>query len=329
MKIEIDDNKIFINDGNVDAPYVIMTKPEVDDYSNVTTKPLVVNYHLVKETIWERSCSFMKELQSTCGESPYLACYCLLFEQLYSVLLSNSQAKNIIGYGITEKEHVSEGIHSFMTFLQENSSFIMLPEKPFVFSTLLDKSCHAAVVSLDRCVDLTIICDIISKIRCGGKLLLYTKSDSVPNWLDLLISRALKRSFGLGVVYSITIDAELSSFACENNSESEMIPSIGNLLNMLEELKKLTFIMEKDTDCPLEVYSTAVELLWQMEKQLITLYDVLENPELPILTNLFREALMDCYIGTASQFDVKTYFDRMWREARTFYEKMETEFGQT
>lgn len=327
MKIEIDDNKIFIDNGNTDAPYVIMTKPEVDDYSNITARTLVLSYHLEEDTIWERVCCFMRELQSTCGESPYLACYCLLFEQLYTVLLSNSQAKNIIGYGINETDHVSEGLHSFMTFLQENSSFILLPEKPFAFSVLLNKSCHAAAVSLDRCMNLTIICDIISKIRHGGKLLLYTKNDSVPNWLDSLIGRALKRSFGSGAVYSITIDAELSSFACENNSESEMIPSVGNLLNMLEELKKLTAVMGNNTEYPLEIYPAAVELLWQIEKCLINLYDVLENPELPVFANQFREAIMNCYIGVANQFDVMTYFERMRREAQVFYEKMDAEFG--
>ncbi len=328
MKIEIDDNKIFIDNGNADAPYVIMKKPEVDDYSNITARPLVVNYHLAEETIWERSCSFMNELQNICGESPYFACYSLLFEQLYPVFLSSSQAKNIIGYGIDEKDQISEKFHSFMSFLNESSSFIVLPEKPFVFSVLLNKSCHAAVVALDRCMELTIICDIISKIRRGGKLLLFTKRDDVPNGLAELISRALKSSFGSGVVYSITIDDDISLFACENNSESGIMPSAGILLNMLEELRKLTAVIEKNTECLVEVYPTAVELLWQIEKKLIILYDVLENPELPILTNLFREALTDCYIGAVSQFDVRTYFDRMWREARTFYEKMETEFGQ-
>lgn len=327
MKIEFDDNKIYIDNGNTDAPYVIMTKPEVDDYSNITARPLVVSYHLEEENIWDRACCFMRELQNTCGESPYLACYCLLFKQLYAVLLSNSQAKNIIGYGIDEKEHVSKGINSFMAFLQENSSFILMPEKPFAISVLLNKSCHAAVVSLDKCMELPVICDIISKIRYGGKLLLYTNNDIVPNWPDSLISRALKESFGSSTVYSITVDTELSSFACDNNSESEIIPSVGNLLNMLEELKKFTTVMENNTECPLEIYPAAVELLWQIEKYLIDLYDVLENPELPVFANQFREAIMNYYIGIANQFDAITYFDRMRREARVFYEKIGAEFG--
>lgn len=328
MKIEINDNNISLNDGAGGTACIIMKKPEVDDYSNVTARPLVLNYHLVEKTIWERSCHFMQELQNTCGESPYLACYSLLFEQLYPVLLSSSQVKNIICYGMDEGERVSAVFQDFMTFLQEGSSFILLPGKPFVFSTLLNKSCQAAVVSLDKCVDLKIICDAISKIRDGGRLLLYTKKADVPDGLSALTGRALKRSFGSCTVYSITIDADVSAFAYENNSESEIMPSVEVLLNTLESLSGLTSAMENDVECPLEIYSSAVELLWQIENQLLNLYDVLENPELPTLANLLKEALMDCYIGIANQFDVETYFDRMWRAARMFYEKMEAEFGQ-
>lgn len=327
MRIEIDDNKISINGDNVNNSYVIMKKPEVDDYSNITARPLVVNYHLVKETIWERSCSFMKRLQDICKDSPYLSCYCLLFEQLYPVLLSSSQAKNIIGYGIDEEEHVSEEIYSFMSFLQENSSFILLPEKPLVFSTLLNKSCHAAIFSLDACMELPIICDIMSKIRYGGKLLLYTKNDIIPNELDELLNHAVKISFASSTVYSITVDAAISEFACENNSESNMMQYVSIVLDMLEELKKLTTALESSSECRLETYLSAVELLWQIEKYLINLYDILENPELPVLANLFREALTDCYIAVANQSDITTYWDRLWKEAHIFYERMGIEFG--
>lgn len=327
MKIEIDGNRISINEGDADASHVIMKKPEVDDYSNITARPLVVNYHLVQETIWERSCSFMRKLQNTCGESPYLACYSLLFEQLYPLLLSNSQAKNIICYGMSENEHIAEEIHGFMAFLQENSSFILLPENPFVFSTLLNKSCHAAVFSMDSCKELPVICDAISKIRYGGKLFLYTKSDAVPDELAGLLSHASKSGFGSDAVYSIAINDAISTFACENNSESNMMPYVGIVSDMLQELKKATSMMQNNAECPPEAYITAIELLWQIEKYLIDLYDVLENPELPILANLFREALMDYYIGAANRLDVRTYFDRLFKETRIFYEKMEMEFG--
>ena len=327
MKIEMDDNKIFLDNENGDTSCVIIKKPEVDDYSNKTTRPLVVNYHLVKETVWERSCLFMRELQKICGKSPYLACYGLLFEQLYPVFLSSSQAKNVICYGMAEEEQAAGLFQDFMTFLQENSSFILLPEKPFVFSALLNKSCQAAVVSLDKCMNLQIICDAISKIRHGGKLFLYTKEDTVSEELTALPSHALKRSFGSCAVYSITVDDRVGSFAYENNTESEMASPAGALLGALETLKNLTTAMENNVECPLAAYLSAVELLWQIENHLLHLYDVLENPELPILANSLKEALMNCYICIANQLDAETYFERLHRESQAFYEKMDIEFS--
>lgn len=326
MKVEIDDTKIFLDEEDGKSPYVIMSKPEVDDCSNLTIRPLVVNYHLVEETIWERSCRLMQEIQNACGNSPYLACYGLLFEQLYPVLLSSSQAKNIICYGMDEGEQVSAVFQDFMTFLQKNSSFILLPEKPFAFSVILNDSCQAAVVSLDKCKDMQMICDAVSKIRYGGKLFLYTQKDDVPDKLNTLIHHALKSSLGSCAVYSVTIDADISTFAHENNFESEIMSSAGVLLSMLGELRDLTLMMENSEECPLEVYPSAVELLWQIEKHLLDLYDVLENPDLPVLANLLKEALMDCYIGTANQFDTRTYFDRLQQELLVFYEKMDAEF---
>lgn len=329
MKIEIDENKISLGSEDGRTSCVIMEKPEVDDYSNITARSLVTNYHLKQETIWERSCRFMRELQNVCRESPYLACYGLLFGQLYPVLLSGSQAKNIICYGVdaADRENVSGLFQDFMAFLQKNSSFILLPESPFAFSALLNKSCHAAVVSLDMCADLQIICDAASKIRNGGKLLLYTKKGDVPEKLPALINHACKREFASCAVYSIRIDESARSYAYENNSEAEIMPAVGLLIHKLEELKNLTSAMESGAECPLEAYTYAVELLSYMEGSLLDLYDVLENPELPVLANLLKEAVMDCYIGTAGRLESGTYFDRMRRDARFFYENMSAEFG--
>lgn len=328
MKIEIDDNKISLDGEDGRNSCVIMEKPEVDDCSNITVRPLVANYHLEQETIWERSCRFMRELQDACKGSAYLACYGLLFEQLYPVLLSGSQAKNIICYGVDaeERENMSGLFQDFIAFLQKNSSFILLPESPFAFSALLNKSCHAAVVSLDTCASLQIICDAASKLRNGGKLLLYTKKDDVPEELSALLNHACKREFASCAVYSIKIDESVSSYAYENNSEAEIMPAAGLLIHKLGELKNLTSAMESGAECPLEAYPYAVELLSQMEGSLLDLYDVLENPELPVLANLLKEAVMDCYIGAAGRLEEGTYFDRMRRDARFFYEKMSAEF---
>ncbi|MCM1143506.1 MAG: hypothetical protein NC318_01165 [Blautia sp.] len=326
MRIAIDENQIFMEAEGGSAPYTIMKKPEVDDYSNLSKRPLVVNYHVVEETVWERAGHLMKALQDTCGDSPYLACYGLLFAQLYPFLLANAQAKNVIGYGIGEGEQVSGLLHDFMTFLQKDSSFILLPEQPFVFSALLDKSCQAAVVSLDRCADLQILCDILSKIRMGGKVFFYTKKEEVPKEAEALLCRAARSGFGSCTVYTLTVDADVYAFAQENNSEAGVLSVAGVLAEEFETFRNL-MMAEHPAGSFGEVCALSMKLLWRMEEKLLKLYDVLENPELPVLANRCREALSDCYIGAPDGTALEIYLDRMGKEAQIFLEKMAAEFG--
>ena len=149
----------------------------------------------------------------------------------------------------------------------------------------------------------------------------------MPEEVTALPGHALKRSFGSCAVYSITVDDRVSSFAYENNTESKIASPAGALLGALETLKNLTTAMENNVECPLTAYLSAVELLWQIENHLLHLYDVLENPEVPILANSLKEALMNCYICIANQLDAETYFERLHRESQAFYEKMDIEFS--
>lgn len=327
MKIKVRDDEILLDNETGEKPFIILKKPEINDYSNVTPRTLVVNYHLVEDTIWERSCSLAEGLQQTYGKSPYLACYGLLFAELYPILLSSAQAKNVICYGMDEEGGAADLFQAFMTFLQEDSAFISLPVKSFAFSVLLNKSCQAAVVSLDACRELKIICDALSKIRVGGKAFLYTVKDDGQDALSGLLSYAEKKTFGSCVLYSITVDTDVSAYAFESNSEAAILPSITAVLGKFEELGNLTPAMKNPGGAPLEIYPYAVGLVDEIEKTFLALYDVLENPQLPILANALKEALMDCYIGLSNRFDVQTYFDRMWREMEAFCAAMEAEFG--
>ena len=326
MKIEICDNKILVNNENDDKTFVIMKKPEIDDYSNITTRPLVTTYHLTKETIWEYICHFVENLQIVCGESQYFACYILIFMQMYPMLLSSSQVKNVITYGMEEESEAVYLFREFVEFLQIDSALISLPVKPNVFSILLNKSCHAAIVSLDVCNEMRTICDIVSKIRIGGKVFLYTIKDNAWDCLSGLLSYAEKIILNSCVLYSITVNAEVSTFAFENNSEALILPLVDDLLNKFEEIKNLTPTMKRPDECPLEVYPYAIELMGKMENMFLELYDVLENPDLPVLANTLKESVMDFYIGLSNGFDVQTYFDRMCREMENFCAMMEIEF---
>lgn len=325
MRIAIDENQIFMEGEGGSVPYRILKKPEVDDYSNLSKRPLVANYHLVEETIWKRVCGLMKALQDNCRDSAYLACYGLLFAQLYPLLLESAQAKNVIGYGI-EDGGVSGLLHDFMTFLQKDSSFILLPEQPFVFSALLDKACQAAVASLDRCVNLQILCDILSKVRLGGKVFFYTKEGEIPKGAETIIRRAARSGFESCAVYTVTVDADVYAFAQENNSEAGVLSVAGVLAEEFGTFRNL-MTAEHPAGSFGEICALSMELLWRMEEKLLKLYDVLENPELPVLANRCREAVSDCCIGAPDGAALETYLDRMGEEMQVFCEKMAAEFG--
>ncbi|MBD5444464.1 MAG: hypothetical protein HDR29_02820 [Lachnospiraceae bacterium] len=327
MRIEIYDDKILVDNENDDNPFVIMKKPDIDDYSNITARPLVATYHLTKETIWERACHYADKLQLVCGESQYFACYILIFMEMYPMLLSSSQVKNVIFYGMEEESEAVYLFREFMDFLQMDNALVQLPPKPNVFSTILNKSCHAAIVSLDVCNEMRTICDIVSKIRIGGKVFLYTINDRECDCLSGLFSNAKKNILNSCVLYSITVNADVSTFAFENNSEALILPLVNDLLNKFEEIKNLTPVMKIPDECPLEVYPYAIEIMDKMERMFLELYDVLENPDLPVLANTLKESLMDFYIGSSNGFNVQTYLDRMCHEMEKFCEMMEIEFG--
>lgn len=326
MRIKIEDHKIWLCNESGGTSCMIMQKPEIDDYINMTTRPLVTNYHLKEETIWERVCCLMSKLEEACTDADYFACYALLFAELYPVFLGNSQMKNIICYRMEENK-VSALFQDFADFTQKGSSFIALPAGSFVFSSLLNASCQAAVVCVDACDDLQTVCDAVSKIRKGGRLFLYTKSGRIPETLSVLPGLSERRVFGDCAVWSVTVGDDIGRFAQENNSDSANMPVVSHLFHKFEGLENLTSALEGYAKVPSELYLHIVELLWEMEPLLLSLYDVLENPELPILANVLREAAMDCYIGSFRRDEIKNYSDRMWRETKTFYEAMRAEFS--
>lgn len=324
MKIKIENDRIELDNEDGETPCVVMKKPEIDDYSNVTERPLVVNYHQEEETVWTRSCRFAQELQSVCGDSPYFGCYLLFLGEFVSVLMANSQTKNIICYGMDGERKAADAFQNFVSFMRKESSFIILPKRPFVFSALLNSSCHAAVVCLDVCEGLRTVCDAANKIRSGGTLFLYTQKDDVPAELSGLLCRAKMRVFGSCAVYSVAMNADIRAFAEENSSEAAMVPRINVLLDKFGELRMLIPLLKDDS---IEGYLYAVELSGQMETLLLALYDALENPELPILANGMKEAVMDCYIGISGGNDMRRYFHRMQQEGKAFTEAMQAEFG--
>ncbi len=326
MKLKIEKEKILLEDEN-GISYVLMQKPEIEDYHNLSKRPLVVNYHKEEETIWTRFGRLLSGLWETCGKSGYFACYAILFAELYPIFTDNSQMKNIICYGMDEADGATAIFHNFADFTQEGSSFIALPATSFVFSAVLNKSCQAAVVCLDAVLELRTVCDAVSKIKKGGRLFLYTKNGEIPAVFSALPGLTEKRALGSWAVWSIPIGEEIMAFARENDADAAVVPQVSRLYSAFEELENLMEAAEQCVQIPPQAYLRAVELLWEMEEILFCLYNILDNPELPVLANALREAAMDCYIGSFHRDEIRDYFDRMRQENAIFAEAVRAEFG--
>lgn len=325
VKIKTEKDKILLCDDN-GVSCMLMQKPEIEDYNNLSKKTLVVNYHMEEETIWTRFCGIESALQETCGDSAYFACYSMLFAELYDVFVKNSQMKNIICYGMEETDGSAALFQNFTEFTQHGSSFITIPANPFALSAVLNKSCQAAVVCTDVCDELRTVCDVAGKIKRGGRLFLYTKNGDIPAAFSTLPGLSEKRAFGSSSVWSVSAGDALLDFVEENDSESAMLPSLNRVIYNFEELENFIPVMESHEEAPPEAYLRAAELLWEMEDAMLGVYAYLDNPELPILAALLRESVMDCYIGCFMWGEKKHYFERLRQNAESFREAVRTEF---
>lgn len=326
MKIEVEKERLLLCDEN-GVSHVLMQKPDIEDYRNLSKKMLVTHYHLKEETIWERFCGCMSALEKRCGESVYFSCYSLLFAELFPVFIGNSQMKNIICYGMEEADGAVAIFRNFAEFTQEGSSFIALPASPFVFSAVLNRSCQAAVVCMDVCRELQTICDAVSKIKKGGRLFLYAKNGEMPAAFSTLSGLLEKKVPGPCAVWSVPVGEELLAFAQENDADAAVMPEVSCLCGIFEELETLIRAVEQEEQIPPQVYLRMVELLWEMEEIMLRLYNILDNPELPVLATVLREVAMDCYIGSFCRDEIGDYFDRMRRESTVFAEAVRAEFG--
>ena len=74
------------------------------------------------------------------------------------------------------------------------------------------------------------------------------------------------------------------------------------------------------------IYSIAALILQQTEEILLSIYDYLENDELPVLTNMLKEAVLNYYVGTNGQYRLDTYRENLTQSSEIFFSAVETEF---
>lgn len=325
MRIITNDANVILQSKDGALSYTLLTKPDLEDYGNLTVRPLVTSYHLVKETIWERFCQCMQNLDSRLQEDPYLACYAMTFSALYPFLLSGSQAKNIFYYGSPDTTAFLPLLQDFMRFLQPDSSLVALPVDPFIFSGLADGSWHGAVIDLDAVSETRTVCDAISKIRKNGILLLYTAAGALPDELMPFLNQAAVTSFASFSLYTVTADDALHALAEPDTAAAHVLDRVELFSARMQELTQL--LQPAETELPnREACLTAVGLLGQMEALLYAVYDYLEDQALPLYADLLKEAIADYCSRLDSPSDIPACADRLYQAARLFFDAAEAEF---
>lgn len=325
MKIEITDTRITLKDSS--ESFSILEKPVFPNFHhNVTKRPYISTYYEAGETIWGHCQGGLELLADFCHEDPYFGCYALLFRRLYPLLLSSSQAKNVIAYGQPANCGAYKVFQNFMTFLQEGNALTALAQSSFSFQVLSEQSCHAFLYCLDTHPALSAVCDALRKIRPGGLFLLYTLQDAPPAQLIPLCEKGERDCLGPCTVYAFTVDEALSAFACANSSENLIFSRAEEILKRAGDLQNLIPAMLAGASLSEEVYSIAALILQQTEEILLSIYDYLENDALPVLTNALKEAVLNYYVGVSGQYEITTYREKLTQSSEAFFSAVNAEF---
>lgn len=324
MNIQITDTCITLGEG-VES-FLLFEKPALPNYQNVTARPYISIYLGDGATIWSRLQVCTELLADFCHEDPYYACYTLLFRRLYPLLLSSSQAKNVVSYGLPADCGAHKVLQDFMHFLHEGNALTALPQSTYAYTTLKENSFHAFLYCLDAFPSLFAVCDAISKVRPGGLVLLYTIKETLPAELNGLCAHAEKDCFAHCMVYTLTVDGALSEFACANGSEPVILSRAEEVLKRVGDLKNLVQAMLTGSALPGDAYFIAVVILQQTEQILLSVYDYLENDELPVRANILKESVLNYYVGISRQCDLTSYREKLTESSETFFAAIAQEF---
>lgn len=323
---------IIFNEDNIilgtedGSSHTLFVKPDIADYGNVTTRPLVKSYHLVRETIWERLVRCLKTLEAGSHDDSRLGCYALVFSALYPFLLSDSQAKNILGYGLPDAASFHAALRDFTGFLRKDNCYVPLPHNPSVFSGLADNTWHVAVIELDSCDGLRTVCDAMTKVRTKGTVLLYTAKTAPADEMEPLISLAAKKiRFSSCTLYVYTMDEKLSGILSPCTSEALVLAGAEALLGQVEEIRTFFENTMRGRYDPARCLHT-VRQLGQIENTLFAFYDYLEDPLLPVHAGTLKETVMDCHAAMEEQADPQTYLENLAAAACAFFSAVEREF---
>lgn len=326
MIIKITDTCISLEDGT--ETFKLLEKPVFPHFhDNVTKRAYISSYYEAGETIWAYCQASMETLADLCHDDPCFSCYAMIFRRLFPLLLSSSQAKNVISYGLPVDHDAYQVFRNFMTFLQEGNALTTLPQSSFSLVSLSEHTSHAFLYYLDAFPSPSAVCDAICKVKPGGILLLYTIKETLPAELAALCARAEKDSFGICTLYTLTVDETIMEYAHENGTETYLLCRSAEITKRANDLQPLLQAMLSGAALPDDARLIAAAILQQTEEILLSIYDFLENDELPIRTNNLKEAILNYSVGINGAYDLTSYREKLTQTSESFFAAIQKEFS--
>lgn len=179
----------------------------------------------------------------------------------------------------------------------------------------------------DVCPSLTAVCDAICKVKPGGILLLYTIKEALPAELGVLCEQAKKDRFGACTLYTLTADEALFEFARANGSENVVLSRAEMIMQRVNDLQEPLQAMLAGAALPTDIYKVTALILQQTEEILLSIYDYLENDELPVRANNLKEAVLSYLVGIEGGFDLTDYREKLTQTSEFFFTAIQKEFS--
>lgn len=326
MIVKITDTRISLEEGA--ETFTLLEKPVFPHFhDNVTKRAYISSYYEAGETIWAYCQASMEVLADSCHDDLYFGCYAMIFRRLYPLLLSSSQAKNVISYGLPVDCGAYPVFRNFMTFLQEGNALTALPQSLFSFVSLGAHTSHAFLYCLDACPSLTAVCDAICKVKPGGILILYTIKEAFPAELAALCAQAKEERFGSCTLYTLTVDEALMEYAHGSDTEAFLLSRSAEVTKRVNDLQNLVQAVLEGAALTDDVWLIAAAILQQIEELLLSLYDFLEDDELPVRANALKEAILNYSAGISQHYDLISYRKNLTHASEVFFAAIEKEFS--
>lgn len=326
MITKITDTCISLEDGT--ETFTLLEKPVFPHFhDNVTKRPYISSYYEAGESIWAYCQASLETLADLCHDDPCFGCYAMIFRRLFPLLLSSGQAKNVISYGLPADHGACQVFRNFMSFLQEGNALTALPQSIFSFVSLNAHTGHAFLYYLDAFPSPAAVCDAICKVKPGGILILYTIKETLPAELTALCARAEKDSFSACTLYTLTVDETIMEYAHENGTEAFLLYRSAEITKRANDLQPLLQALLAGAALPDDARLIAAAILQQTEEILLSIYDFLENDELPIRANNLKEAILNYSVGINGSYDLTAYLEKLTQASETFFTAIQKEFS--